>query len=48
MAETRKEVEEALRNSFLFPLLNPDERDRFIAAAQPCRTIDNVAIWLTR
>ena len=35
MAETRKEVEEALRNSFLFPLLDPDERDRFIAAAHP-------------
>ena len=35
MAETRKEVVEALRKSFLFPLLGPDERDRFIAAAHP-------------
>ena len=33
MAETRKEIEEALRGSFLFPLLGPSERDRFIAAA---------------
>ena len=35
MAETRKEVEEALKESFLFPPLDPDERDRFIAAAHP-------------
>ena len=33
MAETRKEIEDALRGSFLFPLLGPSERDRFIAAA---------------
>jgi CRP-like cAMP-binding protein len=35
MAETRREIETALRGSFLFPLLGPDERDRFIAAARP-------------
>jgi CRP-like cAMP-binding protein len=35
MAETRRDVEEALRGSFLFPLLDPDERTRFIAAAHP-------------
>jgi CRP-like cAMP-binding protein len=35
MAETRREIEEALRASFLFPLLGPDERDRFIGAAHP-------------
>jgi CRP/FNR family cyclic AMP-dependent transcriptional regulator len=35
MAETRREIEEALRDSFLFPLLGPSERDRFIAAARP-------------
>ncbi len=35
MSETRREIEDALRRSFLFPLLSPDERDRFIAAAHP-------------
>lgn len=35
MAETRREIEDALRGSFLFPLLGPGERDRFIAAAHP-------------
>jgi CRP-like cAMP-binding protein len=35
MAETRGEIEDALRGSFLFPLLDPDERARFIAAAHP-------------
>ena len=35
MAETRGEIEQALRASFLFPLLEPPERDRFIAAARP-------------
>jgi CRP/FNR family cyclic AMP-dependent transcriptional regulator len=35
MAETRKEIEEGLGRSFLFPLLNPSERERFIAAAHP-------------
>jgi CRP-like cAMP-binding protein len=35
MAESRREIEEALRGSFLFPLLGPSERDRFIAAAHP-------------
>lgn len=34
MAETRREIEEALRSSFLFPLLDPSERDRFISAAR--------------
>jgi CRP/FNR family cyclic AMP-dependent transcriptional regulator len=33
MAETRRELEAALSASFLFPLLGPSERDRFIAAA---------------
>ncbi|MFO1143924.1 MAG: Crp/Fnr family transcriptional regulator [Amaricoccus sp.] len=33
MAESRREVEEALRKSFLFPLLGPDEQARFLAAA---------------
>src|SRR3954464_12635279 len=33
MAETRPEVEAALRSSFLFPLLDADERARFIEAA---------------
>ncbi|MFO1210570.1 MAG: cyclic nucleotide-binding domain-containing protein, partial [Amaricoccus sp.] len=35
MAEGRREVEEALRKSFLFPLLDADEQARFIAAAHP-------------
>jgi CRP-like cAMP-binding protein len=35
MSETRREIETALRGSFLFPLLGPDERDGFIAAARP-------------
>jgi CRP/FNR family transcriptional regulator, cyclic AMP receptor protein len=34
MAETRREIEEALRSSFLFPLLDPQERERFLAAAR--------------
>jgi CRP-like cAMP-binding protein len=34
MSDTRREIEEALRGSFLFPLLDPQERDRFIAAAR--------------
>ena len=33
MGETRTEIAEALKGSFLFPLLGPSERDRFIAAA---------------
>ncbi|HRO12124.1 Crp/Fnr family transcriptional regulator, partial [Amaricoccus sp.] len=33
MAESRSEITEALSHSFLFPLLGPAERDRFIAAA---------------
>ena len=35
MPETRREIEDALRGTFLFPLLGPGERDRFIAAARP-------------
>jgi CRP-like cAMP-binding protein len=35
MAEGRPEIEEALRGSFLFPLLDPAERDRFLSAARP-------------
>ena len=35
MAESRPEIEEALRGSFLFPLLAASERDRFISAARP-------------
>ena len=35
MPESRGEIEEALRGSFLFPLLDQSERDRFIAAARP-------------
>ena len=35
MAESRREIVAALRGSFLFPLLEPQERDRFIAAARP-------------
>jgi CRP-like cAMP-binding protein len=34
MADSRREVEEALRGSSLFPLLDPDERDRFLAAGR--------------
>jgi CRP/FNR family transcriptional regulator, cyclic AMP receptor protein len=34
MAEGRPEIEEALRGSFLFPLLDPAERDRFLSAAR--------------
>src|ERR671918_1306259 len=34
MAETRREIEDALRGSFLFPLLDPQDRDRFIAPAR--------------
>ena len=34
MADGRREIEDALRSSFLFPLLDPAERDRFIAAAR--------------
>ena len=35
MLEARKDVEAALRNSFIFPLLNPEEGDRFIRSAVP-------------
>lgn len=35
MAQSRGEIEQALRGSFLFPLLDSAERDRFIAAARP-------------
>jgi CRP-like cAMP-binding protein len=35
MAESRREIEEALHGSFLFPLLDPQERERFLAAARP-------------
>jgi CRP/FNR family transcriptional regulator, cyclic AMP receptor protein len=35
MVENRREIEEALRGSFLFPLLDPEERGRFLAAARP-------------
>jgi CRP/FNR family transcriptional regulator, cyclic AMP receptor protein len=35
MPETRRAIEDALRSSFLFPLLGPGERERFIAAAHP-------------
>ncbi len=34
MGETRREVETALRASFIFPVLGPDERKRFIASAR--------------
>jgi CRP-like cAMP-binding protein len=34
MADSRQEIEDALRGSFLFPLLDAAERDRFIAAAR--------------
>jgi CRP-like cAMP-binding protein len=33
MSDAGREVEQALRGSFLFPLLGPAERDRFLAAA---------------
>lgn len=35
VTESRGEIEAALRGSFLFPLLDPSERDRFLAAARP-------------
>jgi CRP-like cAMP-binding protein len=35
MADTRRDIEAALTGSFLLPLLGPEERDRFIAAARP-------------
>jgi CRP-like cAMP-binding protein len=35
MPETRREIEQALQGSFLFPLLDPQERERFVAAARP-------------
>lgn len=35
MFETRPQIEAALRASFIFPLLGPAERDRFIASALP-------------
>ena len=35
MAETRQQIEAALRASFIFPVLGPTERDRFITSAQP-------------
>ena len=34
MADDRREIADALRSSFLFPLLDPSERDRFVAAAR--------------
>jgi CRP/FNR family transcriptional regulator, cyclic AMP receptor protein len=34
MTENTREVEGALRSSFLFPLLDPEERGRFLAAAR--------------
>jgi CRP/FNR family cyclic AMP-dependent transcriptional regulator len=33
MAETRQQIEAALRASFIFPVLGPTERERFIASA---------------
>ena len=35
MAGTRQEIEAALRSSFIFPVLGPAERERFIASARP-------------
>ena len=35
MAATRQEIEAALRSSFIFPVLGPAERERFIASARP-------------
>jgi CRP-like cAMP-binding protein len=35
MAQTRAQIEAALRNSFIFPVLGSRERDRFIASARP-------------
>jgi CRP-like cAMP-binding protein len=35
MANTLSEIEGALRGSFLFPLLDPDARARFVSAARP-------------
>jgi CRP/FNR family cyclic AMP-dependent transcriptional regulator len=35
MAQTRQQIETALRRSFIFPLLGPAERDRFITSARP-------------
>ena len=35
MAGTRHEIEAALRSSFIFPVLGPAERERFIASARP-------------
>ena len=34
MAETRREIEAALRASFIFPVLGPSERERFIGSAR--------------
>ena len=35
MAQTREQIEAALRNSFIFSALGPAERDRFITSARP-------------
>ena len=35
MADTRREVDAALRGSSLFPLLDPEEQERFITAGRP-------------
>ena len=34
MAETRLQIETALRASFIFPVLGPTDRERFIASAR--------------
>lgn len=34
MVETRQQIEDALRASFIFPVLGPSERERFIASAR--------------
>ena len=35
MADTRLQIETALRASFIFPVLGPTDRERFIASARP-------------
>jgi CRP-like cAMP-binding protein len=47
MPESRREIEAALRGSFLFPLLDPAERDRFIAAAHPRSWRAGASIFVT-
>ncbi len=46
MAASRQDIEEALRGSFLFPLLAPAERAQFIAAAHPRSCPAGTAIFV--